>query len=42
MLAGGVRARLATEKGEIVKAGGKAIEVSRVRIGKAGRVAIEG
>jgi hypothetical protein len=37
-----VRARLAAAEREVVKAGGKAIEVVRIRITKARRQAIEG
>jgi len=42
MLAGLVRRGLAAAEREIVKAGGKPIEVSRIRIAKAGRQATEG
>ncbi len=42
MIAGLVRAGLAAEELEVMKAGGKTIEVVRVRITEAGRKAIEG
>jgi hypothetical protein len=42
MLAGLVRAGLAAAEREVVKAGGKTIEISRIRITKVGRQAIEG
>ena len=41
MIAGLVRAKLATARREIVKAGGKTVEVVRIRITDAGRKAIE-
>ncbi len=41
MLAGLVRRGLAAAEREVVKAGGKTIEVTRIRITKAGRQAIE-
>jgi hypothetical protein len=41
-LAGLVRAKLATARHEIVKAGGKTVDVGRVRITAAGRWAVEG
>jgi hypothetical protein len=42
MLAGLVRTGLVAEEREVIKAGGKTIEVVRVRITEAGRKAIEG
>ena len=42
MIAGLVRAGLAAEERDVMKAGGKTIEVVRVRITEAGRKAIEG
>ena len=42
MLVGLVRFGLATAERETVKAGGKAVEVARVRITEAGRKMIEG
>jgi hypothetical protein len=41
MIAGLVRSRLATAEREVMKAGGKTIEVVRVRITAAGRKVIE-
>jgi hypothetical protein len=42
MIAGHVRAGLAAEERDVMKAGGKTIEVVRIRITEAGRKAIEG
>jgi hypothetical protein len=42
MLVGLVRAKLAAAEREIVKAGGKSVEVVRIRITNAGWKAIEG
>jgi hypothetical protein len=42
MLVGLVGARLAAAHREVVKAGSKTIEISRIRITKVGRQAIEG
>jgi hypothetical protein len=42
MIAGLVRAGLAAEERDVMKAGGKTIEVVRIRITEAGRKAIEG
>jgi hypothetical protein len=42
VLAGLVHAELAAAKREVVMAGGKAVEVVRIRIAAAGRKAIEG
>ncbi len=42
MIAGLVRAGLAAEELDVMKAGGKTIEVVRIRITEAGRTAIEG
>ncbi len=42
MIAGLVRTGLAAEEREVVKAGGKTIEVVRIKITEAGREAIKG
>jgi hypothetical protein len=42
MIAGLVRAKLATARREIVKAGGKTIEVVRIKITAVGRKMVEG
>ncbi len=42
MIAGLVHAGLAAEEREAMKAGGKTIEVGRIRITAAGRTALEG
>jgi hypothetical protein len=42
MLASLIRTGLATEKRDVMKAGGKTVDVGRVRITAAGRWAVEG
>ncbi len=42
MIAGLVRAGLAAEEHEVMKAGGKTVEVVSIKITEAGRRAIEG
>src|SRR5258707_15067168 len=42
MIAGLVHSGLAAEELEVMKAGGKTVEISRIRITKVGRQAIEG